>query len=295
MRRGAAPRPGEAAIVTGGASGLGLLFARACLERGLRVLLVDLDAPGLERARSDLLGSGAVPAAAAREPDGGRGEEGPGGQRLLCLAGDVADPTTLREAVRLCEEAWGPVALLVNNAGVGADGEFEDVPEEAFDRVMEVNFRGLVLGCRAVWPGFRARGRGKIVNVSSLAGLIPGGLMTSYAASKWAASGFSLGLRAEGAGRGIEVNLLCPGFVETPLHDRTRKWSAYLEAPANRRRPGRFPPPEACLPGIRRVLDGNPALAVSPRGQAVFWWLYRLWPAALPAMWAAIIGRLRKT
>lgn len=94
--------------------------------------------------------------------------------------------------------------------------------------------------------------------------------------------------------RGVGVTCFCPGFVETAIHDRTRKWSAYLDHPENRRRPGRFPRAEACLPAIRGMLRGNKAIVMVPRSQAAYWWLFRLFPSALPRMWAIIIGRLRR-
>jgi NAD(P)-dependent dehydrogenase (short-subunit alcohol dehydrogenase family) len=239
------------------------------------VLLVDIDAAALEKACAELEAESNNPGCA------------------ICL-GDVSVAETMTRAVAAALERWGAIRLLVNNAGRGADGEFEDVPPAEFDRVMAVNFTGVVNGCRAVWPTFRRQGRGRIINVSSLAGIIPGGLMTSYTASKWAVTGFSLGLRAEGRGRGIGVTCFCPGFIETALHDRTKKWSSYLEHPRNQRKPGRFPPAEVCLPAIKRMIRKDTPLVIAPRGQAIYWWLFRIIPSALPRMWTLIIERLRE-
>lgn len=266
---------GGAAIVTGAASGLGLLFARECVRAGMGVLLVDIDGEALDKARNELMSESNNP------------------ECEVCI-GDVSVAETMTRAVAMALERWGEIRLLVNNAGRGADGEFEDVPPAEFDRVIAVNFTGVVNGCRAVWPTFRRQGHGRIINVSSLAGIIPGGLMTSYAASKWAVTGFTLGLRSEGKGRGIDVTCFCPGFIETPLHDRTKKWSSYLEHPRNKRKPGRFPPAEVCLPAIKRMIRKDATLVVAPRGQAIYWWLFRIIPSALPRMWTLIIERLRK-
>lgn len=140
--------------MTGGASGIGFLFAQECLRYGLSVLLVDINDSALDATQE------ALAADAPRD-------------RCEILVDDVSESQTLEQAVTLAVRKWGGLELLVNNAGIGADGEFEDVPPEAFDRVVDVNFKGVVNGCRAAWPTFRQQGRGKIINVSSLAGILP--------------------------------------------------------------------------------------------------------------------------
>lgn len=267
---------GSSSIITGGASGLGLMFSKYCLQNGISVLIVDKDEKILtEEFRLQF--------------DENMQD------KIAVLCGDVSVPKTMESAVEFAMRKWGRLDLVVNNAGMGADGEFQDVPPEEFQRVIDVNFNGVVNGCRAVWPVMRDQKFGKIVNVSSLAGLIPGGLMTSYNASKWAVTGFTLGLRSEAADYGIEVNCFCPGFVETPIHEHSRKWSPYLLHPKNQRKVGQFPNADVCIPAFRRVLIGNPALIVSPFSQKSYWWMFRLFPKGIPLMWTLIIRHLRKT
>ncbi len=139
-----------------------------------------------------------------------------------------------------------------------------------------------------------AQGFGQIVNVSSLAGLLPGGLMTSYVASKQAVAGFTLALRAEAYQYGIKVNALCPGFIETPIHDTTSKASAYLQEDRNQRNKSFFPTADKCVNAMMKGIARDKAIIIAPRLHRVFWWLYRLFPSLIPFAWSRIIARLKR-
>lgn len=140
-------------------------------------------------------------------------------QGIHTLALDVTDEASMMEAVAAVEEAAGPVGVLVNNAGYGLYGPVEQLPMDEIRRQFETNFFGLVRLTQLVLPGMRRRGRGRILNVSSMGGRItlPGGAF--YHASKYAVEALSDALRMEVAQFGIDVVLIEPGPVKTPWND----------------------------------------------------------------------------
>jgi short-subunit dehydrogenase len=141
------------------------------------------------------------------------------GQGIRTLALDVTNEASMTAAAAAVEEAAGPVGVLVNNAGYGLYGPVEQLPMDEIRRQFETNFFGLVRLTQLVLPGMRRRGRGRILNVSSMGGRItlPGGAF--YHASKYAVEAFSDALRMEVAQFGIDVVLIEPGPVKTPWND----------------------------------------------------------------------------
>ena len=157
------------AVVTGAASGIGAAVAESLAKRGARLALVDLDRAGVERIAARLRTDGADVSAHA----------------LDVAAPDAGE--TLEAAVR------GPVHLLVNNAGVALGGSFEQVSAKDFDWLMAINFGAVVRLTRAFLPRLRQAREARIVNLSSVFGLIAPPGQTAYAASKFAVRGFSEG------------------------------------------------------------------------------------------------------
>jgi NAD(P)-dependent dehydrogenase (short-subunit alcohol dehydrogenase family) len=140
-------------------------------------------------------------------------------QGIHTLALDVTDEASMTDAVAAVEREAGPVGVLVNNAGYGLYGPVEQLPMDEIRRQFETNFFGLVRLTQLVLPGMRRRGRGRILNVSSMGGRItlPGGAF--YHASKYAVEALSDALRMEVAQFGIDVVLIEPGPVKTPWND----------------------------------------------------------------------------
>jgi NAD(P)-dependent dehydrogenase (short-subunit alcohol dehydrogenase family) len=140
-------------------------------------------------------------------------------QGIHTLALDVTDEASMTDAVAAVEHEAGPVGVLVNNAGYGLYGPVEQLPMDEIRRQFETNFFGLVRLTQLVLPGMRRRGRGRILNVSSMGGRItlPGGAF--YHASKYAVEALSDALRMEVAQFGIDVVLIEPGPVKTPWND----------------------------------------------------------------------------
>ena len=192
---------GRTALITGGASGIGLGMARAFVAAGLKVAIADINDAALAAAAPALPGLG------------------------LAVKLDVTRAENWQRAVDTVETALGGIEILCNNAGVAqgryADGreiQVADMPEALWRMVMETNATGTFLGARAVVPRMLARGGwGHVVNTASTGGLMSPGGLAAYCASKYAVVGLSEAMRAELAPAGIGVSVLCPGGVRSNL------------------------------------------------------------------------------
>jgi NAD(P)-dependent dehydrogenase (short-subunit alcohol dehydrogenase family) len=185
----------QVVLITGAGSGIGKALSLALSRQGAKVTVTDLDGAAAERVAAEC-GAGARAA------------------RL-----DVRDAAAVEREVAACVDAGGRIDVMVNNAGMGVGGETYELEVAHFDRVIDVNVRGVVHGVMAAYPRMVKQRSGRIVNVASLAGLGPAPFLTAYGMSKHAVVGLSTSLRAEGAGLGVRVNVLCPAAVETPLLD----------------------------------------------------------------------------
>jgi NADP-dependent 3-hydroxy acid dehydrogenase YdfG len=183
-------------LVTGSASGLGRAIAARHRKAGHQVLVTDVDGEAAE--------------AAAKELDA----------RALRL--DVTSDDDWASARDWCEREWGGLDVLVNNAGVGAGGRFEKISMADWDWILDINVKGVVRGCRTFVPDFKARGHGHLVNVASLAGIMNLPAMSNYNVTKAAVISLSETLRLELEPYGVRTTVVCPGFVQTNLHDRLR-------------------------------------------------------------------------
>ena len=193
---------GKAAVVTGGASGIGLGIARALAGAGMRVAIADVEDTALERARASL------------EESGGD---------VLPVRVDVTDRDALAAAADRIEDAFGKVHVLCNNAGVLVGGAIDEMAYADWDWVLGVNVRGVVNGLQTFLPRIAAHGEGgHIVNTASLAGMSTARGMSVYTASKFAVVGLTEALRADLADSGIGVSALCPGVVDTNIFDSGR-------------------------------------------------------------------------
>ena len=187
---------GKIAIISGGAGAMGATEAKMFASEGARVVIGDLvSGESVAREIEDL-----------------------GGQALFCPL-DVTREDDWLKAVDLAENRYGPVNVLVNNAGVFRTTVIHETPVEEWDDIMAINARGVFLGTKAVVPSMRRSGGGSIINISSTAGLVGNTLEGAYTASKGAVRLFTKSSALHYAAEGIRVNSVHPGLIDTKMVD----------------------------------------------------------------------------
>lgn len=190
---------GKRAIVTGSAAGIGAAIAERLAAEGARILIADRNADGAEAMAAKLRGAGADAAA---------------------LGVDVASADSVRGMVEHCVARFGGLDILVNNAGIvhPQDGEIETTPDEAWDRTLAVNLKGVFLCSKHAVPAMAAAGGGAIVNISSIVALVGSyPAQIAYTASKGGVLAMSREMAVGLARRGIRVNAICPGWTATEM------------------------------------------------------------------------------
>lgn len=193
---------GKAAIVTGGASGIGKATVERFLEEGARVAVVDLSEDSCKAMAKEL---------EAR------------GKDALFVTGDVSRHDDVRKMVKKAREGLGRVDILVNNAGILVEGTVEQVSEESWDKIMAINVKGVFLMCKEVVPIMLQQGGGVIVNNASCSGLVGDRNAIAYNTSKGAVVLMTKCLALDYALKNIRVNCVCPGEIDTPMFRQEAK------------------------------------------------------------------------
>jgi len=187
---------GKTAVVTGGGSGMGRAIAIQLARDGAAVAVWDLNGDGATSTAGTIVQSGGV--------------------AIACTV-DVSLADAVAGAVARTRSELGPITILVNNAGLSGFCPLLDLTEEMWDRMMRVNLKGPFLCARAIVPDMLAAGWGRIVNISSSSTQQGARNMAHYVASKGGVAGFTKALAMEFVSRGITVNTVAPGFVDTPM------------------------------------------------------------------------------
>ncbi len=181
-------------VITGGSRGFGLVLARAFAQRGARLAICARSADSLEIARQELAEAGA---------------------QVICVPADVTNRNEVQAMVRDVLNHYGRIDVLVNNAGMATVGPLEHMHIDDYERAMDIHFWAPLYAIHAVLPHFLARGGGRIVNITSIGGVLSVPHLLPYSASKFAAIGLSEGMHAELRQKNIHVTTVVPGLMRT--------------------------------------------------------------------------------
>jgi NAD(P)-dependent dehydrogenase (short-subunit alcohol dehydrogenase family) len=229
----------KVAVVTGAAQGIGRRTAELLAERGYALALFDL-----RPAAETLVGLAEVP--------------------VVDITGDVADEATVERAAATVLERFGRVDVLVNNAGVSLIVPAARTSAADYRRVLEINLVAPFLLARAFGTAMLAAGRGSIVNVASIAGLVGVSERAAYNASKHGLIGLTRTLAAEWGGRGVRVNAVCPGWVKTEMDHGAQAAGLYADHDIMDRVPmGRFASADDVAKAIAFLADGGESAYVN--------------------------------
>jgi len=186
---------GKVAMVTGGSRGIGLSIATRLYQLGCSLAILDVDEAGAQQAAGGLSGKG----------------------QAIGLGADVSSAAQVETAVAAAEQQLGPIDILVNNAGLTRDGLLIRMSEGDWDLVLDVNLKGPFLMTKLVGRNMMKRRAGRIVNVASVVGITGNAGQANYAASKAGLIGFTKAVAKELASRGVLLNAVAPGFIDTEM------------------------------------------------------------------------------
>ncbi|NRQ31382.1 SDR family oxidoreductase [Nonomuraea sp. NN258] len=249
-------------VITGAGSGIGRATARAFAAHGAEVVCADLDLDAATRVADDI----------AKDLGG----------TAHAVQVDVADATQMEDFSRNIKAQYGVPDIVVNNAGIAVAGPFLDHTPDDWRRTIDVNLWGVIHGCRLFAAQMVERGEGgHIVNIASLAAFAPSTVLPAYSVSKAAVKSLSDCLRAELAGHGIGVSVICPGFVSTSIASNATYVGRDLRQDAERGLARRGYPPERVAAHILRAVHRNQAVVPVNAEARIGYALPRISPAAM--------------
>ncbi len=250
------------AIVTGGASGIGRALAEELGRRGCEVVLADMQ---IEMAQD---------VATQIQTSGGRAK---------AVEVDVTDFPAMERLVRKTVESSGRLDYIFNNAGIVIGCTANHYSIEDWNKIIDINLRGVVNGIQAAYFIMIDQGFGHIVNTASMAGLMPNPVNVAYAATKHAVVGLSQSLRVEAAQMGIRVSVICPGVIRTPILEGGKYGKILMNIPAEKLRDmlEELMPmaPDVLAKKVLNAVAKNRAIIIVPYFWKLLWWLNRLSPA----------------
>jgi 3-oxoacyl-[acyl-carrier protein] reductase len=189
----------QVALVTGGARGIGRAIGEALAAAGAHVIVSDINLEAAQLTAADL------------------SKNGP---RAIAVAGDVSQSESVEEMMKEALAHFGRIDILVNNAGITRDGLLMRMKEEDWDLVMDINLKGVFLCTKAIMRTMMKQRSGRIINISSVVGVMGNAGQANYAASKAGVIGLTKSAAKELAARGVNVNAVAPGFIATDMTDK---------------------------------------------------------------------------
>ncbi|HEX9766325.1 MAG TPA: SDR family oxidoreductase [Nitriliruptorales bacterium] len=260
------------AIVTGAASGIGREIARQLAQRGTHVLATDLPGSGIEQIAGEL--------------DAGRA-------RCIGMVVDVTDREQLAAAVARVADEHGQLDFMFNNAGVAIFGEFELVTLDEWDRIIDVNLRGVAHGSTLAYRQMVTQGHGHIVTTASVAALLPVPLQAHYCATKQGVLGMMRALRIEAADHRVDVTVFCPAWVESGMFDNHTIRGSLEGADTRRLVPFAPLPAHRAVERLLRGVERRKPIVVTPFYGRLGWWLERVSPRVGHQLQRQALARIR--
>lgn len=267
---------GKVAFITGGASGIGAALATRLARSGAEVWIADRQYDVAEQLVQRLRDSGAA---------------------VHGVELDVRDPAAFELAIAETVQTAGRIDYLFNNAGIGIGGEVDALSLDDWNDIIDVNLRGVVHGIQAAYPVMIRQGSGHIVNTASMAGLVTTSAQAGYSATKHAVVALSKTMRVEAASHGVQVSVLCPGVVRTPIltgGQYGRNKSVSRENLVKLGEALRPIEPDSFAEQALRAVMRNQAIIIVPRWWKALWYLERLSPALSMRTAAIALRRTRQ-
>ena len=254
---------GSVVVITGGASGLGRGIAVALARAGARLVIGDIDVPAAQALCDELTG---------------------GGHSATAVAVDVKDAASVERLVQHAVELHGRIDCMINNAGIAAGGEFQDVSAETLRRVVEIDLLGAAYGTLAAYRHMLRQGGGQIVNVASMLALFPNPLSSAYVAAKHGLGGLTQSVMVEAAAHGVTLTLICPGYIATNLFKAGTFEGALCSENIVERIPFRLLDVDTAVRRTLQAIAARRKFAVFPFYARLLWWTHRLSPALMIAL-----------
>ena len=265
------------AIVTGGASGIGRALAEELARRGCEVVLADMQIAKAQEVATQIQAFGG---------------------RAKAVEVDVTDFPAMERLVQETFERTGRLDYIFNNAGIVIYCTIKDYRIEDWNKVIDINLRGVVNGIQAAYKIMIGQGFGHIVNTASIAGLMPDPINVAYATTKHAVVGLSQSLRAEAAQMGIRVSVICPGVIRTAILQGGTYGKISINIPDEKLRDMveelKPMPPDIFAQKVLNAIAKNKAIIIVPSRYKLIWWFNRLSPLLGMAVAQKIFRKMQK-
>lgn len=256
---------GSVAIITGGASGIGAAFGKELASRGCEVILADRQINLAEEVAESIRDAGG---------------------KASAVEVNIVEYFAVESLVRETVKRTGRLDYMFNNAGITMAGPASVYKIEDWNKIVDVNLLGVIHGVQAAYQVMLEQGFGHIVNTASFAGLMAMPGRIGYVATKHGVVGLSKALRVEAALSGINVSVLCPAFVQTPILNQCGKFGKVLQERSQEQiekskekiRKSNPMPPEVFAAKALDAIIRNEAIIVFPKKYKILWWLDRLFP-----------------
>ena len=264
---------GKVVVVTGGARGLGRGLTVALARAGAKLVVGDIDVAAADALCGDL----------SRE-----------GRTAIAVETDVTDAASVERLVARAVELHGRLDLMINNAGIAAGGEFQDVSADTVRRVIGIDLIGATYGTLAAYRQMVRQGSGQIVNVASMLGLFPNPLSAVYVAAKHGLVGLTASVMAEAAPHGVSLTLVCPGYIATNLFDAGTFEGTLRSDNVVERIPFRLIDVDTAVRRTLRAIAARRSFAVFPFYARVLWWTQRFSPRLMLGMLRLMMWQQRR-